>query len=538
MAFRNLTKSVVSQCQVVVFPYVNQVISETATIDETMKTTTLDVSPYLTNCNFSKTLSSPSGSFSFSLAPSQDWKAMIKPGTWCLIYMSQDGDLKISNPGDAQLLPTDLLKQKAKCRGICYIERVALRNDLNETGTVEYSYEFSGRDFGIIYDETNIWHDYFQFDKTFFDSLSALVNVNANPTVDTLIETIHNLFFSPKRLASLASNSNLDVKNNSVLQVGSQWILPESMLSALGLDTVDGQNENYYGNIKGLLDNLQSVKANYPVENVLSLLTGNAWTQLRAYSVEQFHELYPELSDQSVPQLNFRPIPWKTNPTGYPSIEGSINSMIDLIPFSGVELNTQDIFSYEIGEDDHSRYNHFYLSLQLANLDSNSNIALLRNNPSAANRTFPYGETNSIARHGFRPHHTTVNSLYNLSKGATADPKLLVEYNEVLFDYFNNAVFYENGTLSQIGRNDVRLGKVITFDSQMPYLVNRIFYLEAYSDEFSVDDKGVGSWNQTLTLTRGTDLQKLKDQLNKNSNNDLNLSEEVTEDLGTFVKKN
>jgi hypothetical protein len=88
------------------------------------------------------------------------------------------------------------------------------------------------------------------------------------------------------------------------------------------------------------------------------------------------------------------------------------------------------------------------------------------------------------------------------------DSRLLMEYNELLYDYYNNLIFYEEGGLEIIGNPNVRIGQVLHIDGA-DYNHNKVFYIEGYEDRFEVDEFGAASWTQTLTLTRGMEYQNL-----------------------------
>jgi hypothetical protein len=222
-----------------------------------------------------------------------------------------------------------------------------------------------------------------------------------------------------------------------------------------------------------------------------------------------------------------RPIPWKLDGRAYPLMDKLIPAYKDLAlgtsflgPNTTFLIPTIQILDFDLGEDNHTRYNHFLTIVQTSQFGANDNIALLQT-PSSAQRKYPFAELNSIARHGFRPMHCEVNSLVQLgvNSDGKADPTLLIQFNEILYDYWNNAIFFESGSMRIIGSNDVKAGKVVSFDQDAPYNANKVFYVEGYSDEFLLEgEKGVPTWQQTLTLTRGIDIDALRNFKNPNAN--------------------
>ena len=125
---------------------------------------------------------------------------------------------------------------------------------------------------------------------------------------------------------------------------------------------------------------------------------------------------------------------------------------------------------------------------------------------------FPYHIGNSVKRHGFRDMHTTVNSLMQNQMRNDGSPDLLLvrEFNEVLVDYWQNAMNAESGSLTKIGTNDVKLGKCLEFDKDVPYYGNKRYYIEGYTDDFEVFENGDTLWTQTLSLTRGFEKSDLQ----------------------------
>jgi hypothetical protein len=89
------------------------------------------------------------------------------------------------------------------------------------------------------------------------------------------------------------------------------------------------------------------------------------------------------------------------------------------------------------------------------------------------------------------------------------DQKLLQGYNELMLEYWNNAVFLESGSMNIVGNNGIKVGKVIEVEKDSPFNSEKLFYVEGYKDTFIVHENGVGEWIQTLNLTRGIEKQDL-----------------------------
>ena len=91
-----------------------------------------------------KSKATPVGTFHFVLAPTRNWTAVITPGSWCVIMMSNDPikpkDLNTANPR--------LVKMVGK------IESVRTQVSVNSDGTRTTQYFVSGQDWGHIFQDT------------------------------------------------------------------------------------------------------------------------------------------------------------------------------------------------------------------------------------------------------------------------------------------------------------------------------------------------------------------------------------------------
>lgn len=490
----NETQDLTTQCKIVIYDWTLRSLALNSGHDAALsKTTSLDVSSQVISCNFSKSLGNASGSFSFTLSNSPgygsgDWKDLIKRGTWCVIYMSQEGDLLL-NPKVGPPNSKSQKKQEAeKIRCIGFIDRVAVSSEMGERGAFDVTYEVSGRDFGVVYEDTTIWHNVFKFDTIMLDAVrSSGLNVAGNLPTSEVIKIVHNLFYNPKAIKGAAVNSL-----HSLVSIALQWLMPRQMLVDIGLKV---GNSPFWGEVPDILQ-IAPTSSNMPVSNPVDFLSGNAWETLKRLAVLDFHELFTETDDNGLPHLNFRPRPWAIDKSKYPTVGKHIGLYRDL---PAVRMKALDIISFNLGEDNHSRYNSFLVTVATSLINVNDNIAFLEG------KGFPKNLQDSIKRYGFRNMHVSVNSFTKNAEFADgrSNASVLVEFNEVLYDYWNNAVFSESGEIHSVGNNFVKVGKCMVFDEKTPYVFGKRYYIEGYTDSFSVDEKGVGTWVQTINLTRG-----------------------------------
>lgn len=508
--FSNETKEHISQCKVIIYPW--REILNIPDLDDSKLSEAgrLDISSQIQNLTFSKNMSSAAGSFSFTLTNSpnygtKDWKDIIKRGYWCLIYMTNEGDLDISQ----SVSPARPKKSEAKrLRCIGYIERVSVTGSTQDNRSIDIGFTVSGRDFGIVYEESEIWHNLFQYDKLMLDSTALTkLNVIGNVRIHTAMKIVHDLLFFPLNVPGSKVNDN-----KSLLSIGLQWLLPKEMVADIGFNVSSLSNGTYWGNLPGIFEP-EPTGAGIAIDKPGDYLTGNAWDQLKRLSVPPFHELFCELNEDGKPRLIFRPIPWGIDQSKYPNNSKNIKLYKDL---PAIYVPAVDLYDFDLGEDDHNRYNSFLTTVSTTLINVENNVSLLDG------KGFPKNNQASIKRHGFRPMHVTVDSIVKNEElgNGTADQVQLVEFNEIMYDYWNNAIFAESGSISKLGTNDVRIGKVMKFKNDVPYLSTKRYYIEGYTDTFTVGENRSMSWIQEVNLTRGfeeEDLTAKKGFANRNA---------------------
>lgn len=484
------TKDLVAQCKIVVYNWASNTLTLSGGLDAKLsQTVPLEVSSRVLNCTFTKTMSSPTGRFSFTLSNSPnygsgDWKDIIKRGSWCVIYMSQEGDLRMSGAVGPPLPVAGQQSKKIRCIG--FIDRVAARGEVNDKGAFDVVYEVSGRDFGVVYEDTDLWHDLFVFEKIMLTSIgTSSLNVVGTASIDTVVRTLHNLAYNPKVIPGARPG------DNSLLSIGQQWLMPSQMLRDVG---IRGDFDPFWGELDVL--DISSTSANMAISQIASYLTGGAWTALKRISIPQFHELFTETTDAGLPKLVFRPMPFAVNKLKYPQLAPTIKSYLDV---PSVTVDSIDVLSFNLGEDNYQRYNSFLATVSSGLIGVGNDTTQLKG------MGFPRQVKDSIKRYGFRAMHTSIDSLVkNAEKtDGASDIRLLGEFNEVLYDYFNNLVFSETGDINIIGNNGVKIGKCIKFQDDTPYIAGKRYYIEGYTDSFVVDEKGASSWTQTVMVTRG-----------------------------------
>lgn len=519
MAIINEIKNNTPECQVVHFAWDFEGDStgdlENISLGQLAQATPHDISKYITSVSYQKRQEDASGQVEVILANTKDWKDVIKKGSWMLIYMSNDGglsipsatdDLKLTSGGKGDKVDVSKLRQQGKkLRTMAYIDTVRARGMVDEKGAFDVEFVLSGRDFGVVYEETEIWHNQILFDNNLLQSSAAFLNASEIKTVDELMTTLHKLFYSPSDLIKKP------LKNDSLVSIALQWMLPKSMLRALGINL--GAKKPYFGNIPGLL-NFSPTRASFPVENPLALLSGVAWDRLKAHSIDPYHELFTEISDDGKPQLTFRMIPWKLFRTNskFKTINPTIDRFAD--PKNGVvDIPTVDIVDFDVGEDNHTRFNAYLTTVVTQGVTVQQSLQMIGDNSPVTG--FPRLLQNGIRRHGLRLIYREMNALIDLGK-EKVDQNLLKEFNEFCVELWARSHEYESGTFNIVGNNGIKLGKCISTDSDAPYNADKLFYIEGYEDEFVIDENGVADWTQNVFVTRGIEKSVLNRATNVN----------------------
>ena len=497
--FSNATSSTKAQCKVVIYPWVNELDDPNLDDADLAKATSLDISSQIKSCTVTKSMGNAAGTFSFTLSNSPgygsgDWKDIIRRGVWCVIYMSNSGALSMNKTVSAATV-NDLETPYIRCIG--YIKRAGVSIKTADNRALDVNFIVSGKDFGIVYEESEIWLNQFAFDSIMLKNIRLTnIKVIADVSVDKAMKSIHDLLMYPLNIAGAKVNDD-----NSLVSIGLQWLLPTQLCKDIGFT---GLSNTYWGNLPVL--NIQPTLLNVAISDPAQYIGGNVWQNLKQLSIPHFHELFCELDDNGKPQLTFRPIPWAINKAGYPTLGNDVqfyNQITDIALVKAVHLIESDV-----AEDDNARYNSFLTTIMSTIYSNQDNISILKDTK------WPFHNKASIRRNGFRPMHVEVNTMTNnaqLANGA-AKAALLNELNALLYDYWNYAIFAESGTVQKIGSNDVRIGKVMKFDTDVPYLSAKRYYIEGYSDTFQVSDSRQMSWTQEVTLTRGFDESALAGQ--------------------------
>ena len=557
-------------CQIIWMPWLNDY--EGVKNQLINASVSFDLSNHIVDSvQFSKNMNSPAGSFFFKLDNSKQWDEFIKPGQWCLIFMTQNDSisnafsLSVDPNLEGLAVPSDVFYAISQphekiltpdlkyLRGICKIDRISYNGSVVTNGALDLTFEVSGRDMGSIYQDTNLWYNYFVYDQLKVEAMNAYVQQSNYNSIDNLLSFVHDLFFAPEKVIKKEALHG----NNGVTSLPKQFTLPNSLFNVLPNLQSNVNNAEYFGNLSNLL-NFSPTNAAFWLYNVFSVLQGTAWDQLKVLSIPSLHELFFELSDTGYPKLIFRPISWGIDNSAYPDLakgKRGIQTYLNYATNNNIPIPSEDVISFNLGRDNQNRYNHFLVQYDGEILEKQTTIAQIKNQSSPGGRQFPDMDTTSIALYGFKPKHISANTFFTLqalkgellnSKAGAPNTNLLLQYNEVIRDYWYQDIYFETGSLVIKGNNSIKIGKCIYFsdkqaasvpgsaysDQLVPQLANKFFYIEGYTDSFTIDANGTTSWTQTLQLTRGIDKNNLQSMMKLKNN-----EQAKVQYLGSYVFK-
>jgi len=216
---------------------------------------------------------------------------------------------------------------------------------------------------------------------------------------------------------------------------------------------------------------------------------------------------------EAFPTLVVRPRPHNTpfleeqygdeGPALLPKLNGKYTTLQDLSRESYLEVSQAEIFFEDIGRDDHSRFNLFWLDGprkydQYRSIYADVNVAKAIGNP--------FFSRESIQRYGLKKFQQMMD--YHMAQGqkkeVTSDTQYFKAIMGQLFDmqFFNH--LYEAGTIETSGVLEAELGKVLKLlpdkskeDEGQPD--PKIYYIEGYEHKW----KFPSTWRTTFTVTHG-----------------------------------
>lgn len=502
------TKS--SFCRIRVFHYVKQNFgTPTSFRDEipnsdVVETEVFDIQSHIAGININKSISNPSATFQVSLLPAENWKIKISPGDWVAIFLYSSYRAGSIDPRDT--------KNLVLLGNIDRIERSLTKDE--ETDKLTLRYNILGRNFGKVFETTDIWYDPYTNQREVQDiSLrEAGLPLVGNPT--EMINAISDIFLGPGyqfpeviRRDVGAFGGQAVYKRTSPL---GQWKIPNSLAILLGLPNnpiIPGEPLFYDVLRKETEDDLPGNK----VRNMITLTdNGSVWDMLERSSNHIINELFLEevrdATGAAYPTLVLRVRPLQTpffeqnfgDETNVISeLNGAHKTMQELSGESFIEISQAEILFENLGKEDSSRINMFYMSTR-ADTDHIRNDAAMLNIDGVIGN--PHVVRESIERHGLRRYEQLLEFIVPAKeRQGQVETRIFKAFMGQLYDMNFANHLYEVGTIECTGILEAELGKVLVVASNTEEEVKKIYYIEGYQHTWQFPN----TWRTVFNVTHG-----------------------------------
>jgi len=478
-----------SGARLVVLHYVYEP-SNRLTVAENMKVAKVETEDIL-KYNYSKSLGEPSGTFSISLLPTRNWKKLIRNGDWLVLYMQKNG------------------KEVPK---ILNVDRVARIKEVDENGTVTVTFIVSGRDYGKVLEKTNIYYNPF-LGTAIYRGIVILTKegiLRGTPTF--LVKKFLDIYLGnsiDSKVAESAEKADIAELN--------QWFIPQELKWELGISSKTHKRAKLRGDVDTSDISInEAVGVEWPsfydILNVdylqetdgaktyddSSNIQGILWNLLKEASNEQVNELFLEhktVNGITEPALIMRSIPF-TEPSHKFKAKNNIGNdiLIKMIDLDRIVVEDKEIWSEDLGETDHVKFNFFLLS-STAGSFSNELLSIAYQ---FGEIKYPRLNAASIQRNGTLLRTDSTDFAFE----ATVDNKddfieSLKAFNERLYYWWKDAHKFESGVMEIDGNPYMEVGKALEarYSSGETYL----YYIEGYTHTWDFPN----IMQTSLQLTRG-----------------------------------
>jgi len=499
-----LPASRTSYCRAVFFHYLKQNFGRSSNLrakfdpKTVLKTDRFIVEEEILSCRISKSLDSPSATFNLSLTPTQNWKQKISPGDWVAIYFfnGSEANIPITTRNIVMLGNVDRISRNLE------------RNE--DDDKIELRYDVSGRNFGKVFEDLNIWYDPYAIQDSIVDiSIStAGIELTGNPSKQC--NQILDVFLGP--------GANFGKEKTGAL---GQWQIPVEVSKLFDLRSFEegprsfvlNENQPVFYDI--ISRNIEPNLPGFRDRNVISAEdNGNLWENLQRSSNDIVNELFLELvraSDGTArPTVVLRPRPLNTpffddqffkEKDVKKALNGKFKTFQDFSDESFIEISQAEITSENLGRDDHSRFNLYWL---VSNRDIQYNQSIYAHVRKDGRIGNPFAIAESINRYGLKKMHRQFDFDRATNKSVGTEPNretnLWKAFMVQLYDQNFANHLYEAGTIETSGVLEAELGKALIIlpdaGSKNP---KKIFYIQGYEHEWSFPNM----WKTVFTVTHG-----------------------------------
>lgn len=427
----------------------------------------------------------PSGTFDITLMPSRNWKRFISPGDWLVIYLFN----RMTTTESEDL---DTTENAVLFGNVDRVSRSLQRNENDDK--VQLRYQISGRNFGKVFEETDIYFDPYSIQQTVADVMLQQAGLSIQGSPDEQFEDILDVFLG----------KGITTKNGRTTQL-KQWRVPSDVSS---LFKANGTNFN------DLLD--RRIEKGLPGFKFRTMLNtgdnGNLYQMLMRTSNDLVNDVHIEevrTGDGKVtPTVILEPRPFNTiyfesqfgrQQAGLISrLKNKWRTMQQLAEENFVEISAKEIVYENLGKDDHSRMNMFYLTSD-AKFDHLKNIRVNANKGKGIGN--PFVNRESIQRYGLRRLEAQMDFFLSNKnvKETQSDFELFQAFLTQVYDMNYANHLYDAGTIECTGVLEAELGKALVIKSEIEGQPDRIYYIEGYEHTWQFP----GTWRTVFTVSKG-----------------------------------
>ncbi len=458
----------------------------------------------ISSLRISKSIEQPSSTFSVNLLPSRNWKQVLSPGDWVILYIQDDFQDK-----DRYKEGKNNNKNMMLVGNIDRISRSLQKNE--DDDKVELRYVISGRGFGKVFEETDVWYDPYAVQR---DTLNRVILAGAGfelvGSPDKMVDSLIDIF--------LGNGANLKTGRTNDLN---NWRIPSALAKVFNA----GKDKAKFHDI--LKRNIQSNLPGYKARQMITLgSNGSLYDMMKRSSNELVNELYFEETRDNqgnvFPTVFLKPRPLNTpffeTHIGNDSskklmlekLNNSVKTLQKLSDENYLEIHPSEIIYEDMGKDDHSRFNLYWLRP----INSVEHVfAYAANNNETQGFSNPTFLGPSIERHGLKRFDQILEFCHVNGTGAEQDaasvgPEIALWKGFMLQLYDQNYAnhLYETGTIECTGVLEAELGKALVILPTSQDAKKKIYFIEGYEHEWSFPNK----WTTKFTLSHG----QFKDQQN------------------------
>jgi len=420
-------------------------------------------------CNLSKNIANFRGTFDLIFKPTKNWKKAIRPGDWVVIYLGIDGNEVPRMLGN--------------------VDRVSRVVSVNDKGIKTILYKISGSNFGKVLDKYNVFWNPYILDVKAEQLLIHRESVRFIGRPDEVVKDWIDVFLGYGRKR----------KDNETYEELNQWFIPNELTEIFSAEKGSSSLGAKFYDILNL--DLARTEGKRSWSNIGSM-EGTLSDLIRRSSNSMINEIFLEIEknpndpNSFSPTMKMRMIPFaqKNYDFGTNIDETHATRFLEI---DGVKITTSDILAEDLGESDHTKFNLFFLGSQLPNI---SGRALVAGSSDGAEPRYPRPVKGSIRRNGLVVKWQTTEYTLLSDTGKDDDFKLLKDWNNLLFHWYNKDFKYETGSMVIVGNPEIKLGKRLEIEDNA-LGENRNYYIEGYTDTWAYPNR----WMTTLQLTRGQD---------------------------------